>query len=266
MKKLFFFALLLITACASEPTSLEGIQSRLGTVRIIEKVPSDAVFGAMITTLKAEGYRIQSQDEKRGIILAVFEKSDKNSALGPILMEARRNQRGEVFEFNINLERNPKDIRVRYSLQRTAPYTFGGHEGEEILDPIVYDSFHLQVLRHLGLTFEKKAAADKAEEKKSDEKKSEEKAEDKKDEKKEDASDVSKTEEKKAEEDKKSEEKKEEAKAEDDDLPPVDVKTDEPAEEKAEAAPSAPATSNAAKAKPAKAKKPDKGKSQNSNP
>jgi hypothetical protein len=96
--------------------------------------------------LQDEGYVIKNQDMAGGLIVAEIQKTDSGSAFWAAVAGTNNYRTGQTFELSVNLEAiNKETIETRLVVQEKSHMSMGGSQGEEILDPKLYQSLYQKI-------------------------------------------------------------------------------------------------------------------------
>lgn len=138
-------ALLVFVGCATTP-ELTPQQRRALQVKTFNDTTYDNVFRAFKTVLQDEGYIIKNQDMQGGLILATIQKTDKGAKFMAIMNGDSNYRTGEGYEVAINFEQiNKSTVESRLVVQKLETYSQGGSQGNEILEPTLYQSLYQKV-------------------------------------------------------------------------------------------------------------------------
>ena len=156
MKQVGIICLVLfIGACAITP-GLSPSQRRSLQTKTFEKTTYDGVFKAFKTVLQDEGYIIQNQDYKGGMILASIQKG--YPAWATIDFKDEDYPIGEGFEISISLDeinQNKGIVETRLTIQRMKYFRKGGKQGSEFVNEEtyrdIYDRLMLEIERRKAI-------------------------------------------------------------------------------------------------------------------
>ena len=140
------FILLFICGCAITP-NLSAPQRRALQTRTFEKITYDGVFKAFKTVLQDEGYIIQNQDYKGGMILASVQK--KYPSFPTIYFKDADYPIGEGFEVSISLDEiNQKKgiVETRLTIQKMEYFKKGTKQGSEVVNEETYKNIYDKLL------------------------------------------------------------------------------------------------------------------------
>lgn len=138
-------SLLFIVGCASQPP-MSPQQRRALQTRTFENTNMDNVFRAFKTVLQDEGYVIKNQDMQGGLIVAEIQKTDSGAGFMAALSGSNNYRTGQLFEVSVNLESlNKSTVETRLVLQEKSQMSMGGTQGQEILDPKLYQTLYQKI-------------------------------------------------------------------------------------------------------------------------
>lgn len=141
---------LVLSGCSTGP-QLSTMQRRAMQTRTFES-SYDNVFKAVKAVLQDDGYVIENQDHKGGLILATISKTDSSSGFWAAMAGTDNYRTGEGFKVSVNLEEiSKKNIETRVTIQKIEHYSKGGQQGKEILDvkmyKALYDKISIEIKR-----------------------------------------------------------------------------------------------------------------------
>ena len=142
------FLTLILQSCAfMEKTRVSPQQRRAMQMRTFRDVSYNNVFRAFKTILQDDGYIIQNQDYKGGLITAEIQKTNRVAVFFANLNSDNPNTAiGSSFQVTVNLEPiNERTVETRLIVQRQTQYRLGGTTGLEVLKPKLYKTIYQKV-------------------------------------------------------------------------------------------------------------------------
>lgn len=138
----------LLQSCAfMESTKISPQQRRAMQIKTFRDTSYNNVFRAFKTILQDNGYIIQNQDYKGGLITAEAQKTNSAAIFfASISSDPRDRAIGRSFQVTVNLEKIAKKIvETRLILQEKKQYQLGGTTGSEIVNPKLYKTIYQKV-------------------------------------------------------------------------------------------------------------------------
>lgn len=120
------------------------------SVKNFQNAPLNKLWESLLHVVQAEGYAVESEDKNKGVIIAAIQRTPGLSD-SAVSVRTLGHLKEELYKIILNVRKGPNNsFTSRLSFQIVRRHSLGGFQGEEIVNPDLYQDFYRKVESELG--------------------------------------------------------------------------------------------------------------------